>query len=166
MRSLRVPPSAPPPEGPVLFFDERCSVCRRFVAWALAADHTGMLRLARLDGPRARRLQQDHPELAARDSALWVAPGPTPGRPLRYADAILATLAYLGGAWGIAATLGRMVPRFLRDAIYRSFARHRSLFGWLGLPELSPEMRRRLAFENELPSRSFGDTHPSTHRSA
>ncbi len=159
---MPVPDSAGPDGGPVLFFDERCSICRRFVDWALSADRDGKLQLARLNGPRARRLNQDHPELGLRDSALWVVEG---AQPLRYADAILATLAYLGGPWRLAARLGRLVPRVLRDAIYRSFARHRSLFGWLGLPELSPEMRRRLAYDAEGPVPALGDHHPSTQRS-
>jgi predicted DCC family thiol-disulfide oxidoreductase YuxK len=163
---MRAPDPIGAAEGPVLFFDDRCSVCRRFEAWALATDRDGRLQLARLNGPRASQMRQIHPELAVRDSALWLSSGDSPERPLRSADAILATLAYLGGPWRLVAGFGRLVPRFLRDALYRSFARHRGLFGWLGLAEPSPEMRRRLAFDREGPNRGLGDHHPSTRRSS
>ena len=41
------------------------------------------------------------------------------------ADAVLAVAEYLGGAWRVMGTLGKLVPRPLRDAMYGLVARHR-----------------------------------------
>lgn len=116
---------------PVLFYDEGCGVCRRFVAMALRADREGRMRIAPLKGAQADALRARHPQLAAVNSSYWLPPS---GEPLIYADAILSTLEYLGGAWRLLATTGRLVPRSARDWMYRTFADNRKYFGWLSLP--------------------------------
>ena len=40
-------------------------------------------------------------------------------------EAALATMAHLGGVWEVLATLGRLVPRPVRDAAYDLIARRR-----------------------------------------
>jgi predicted DCC family thiol-disulfide oxidoreductase YuxK len=135
----------PPPgdgslQAPVLYYDARCSVCKRFVAFALARDTRGLLRLATLQGARGDALRQAYPAFAGRESAVWVAPG---ARPVGYSDAILATLDYLGGAWRGLARAGRLVPRPLRDRLYRSFADHRSYFGRIGIDRLDANANSR-----------------------
>ena len=47
------------------------------------------------------------------------------GAMLTHSDAILHILGRLGGLWCIAGGVGRLVPRVLRDAMYRGFARMR-----------------------------------------
>lgn len=136
-------------EAPVLFYDARCSVCRRFIAWAVARDRRGLLRLATLQGPRGDALRQAYPGFAGRDSAVWVAPG---ARPVGHSDAILATLRYLGGGWRALAGAGRLVPRALRDRLYRSFADHRNYFARIGLDRLDERAERRLIDEEQMAS--------------
>ena len=127
--------------GPVLFYDERCSVCRRFVTMAVRADRRGLLRIAALQGRRAEAIRHLHPEFRAMDSALWV---PSDGTPVGHSDAILSLLAYLGGPWRLLASAGRLVPRSLRNWGYRILASNRHFFSWLGLPELDAQSRGRL----------------------
>lgn len=127
-------------QGPVLFYDAECSICRRFVAFVVAADRTGVLRIAPLQGTHAQGIRRFHPEFALMDSAVFL---PREGIPLRRSDAILATLDILSGPWPAVARLGRLVPRPIRDLCYRAFVRHRDLFGWLGLPELDPRCQVR-----------------------
>lgn len=138
-----------PVTGPVLFFDTGCSVCRRFVALAVHADRSGQLRIAPLQSARAEIIRHRHPELATRKSALWL---PRVGRPQAESDAILSTLAFVGGPWKLLARVGRLVPRSLRDWTYRTFADHRSLFGRLGLAELDETSRNRLILDDRLES--------------
>jgi predicted DCC family thiol-disulfide oxidoreductase YuxK len=131
----------PSTDVPLLLYDERCSVCRRFVSLVVRADARGKLRIAPLQSPRGEALRRDHPQFAAKDSAVWVPPS---GAPLGYSDAILEALAYLGGGWRVVAGLGRLIPRAVRDWAYRAFARNRRFFGWLGLDQLDPRSRARL----------------------
>jgi len=116
---------------PVLFYDENCGVCRRFVAMALRADARGLLRIAPLKSDHADALRLRYPALVDLTSAFWL---PANGAPLAQSDAILSTLHYLGGAWRALAWVGRLVPRALRDWAYRAFADNRRFFGWLSLP--------------------------------
>ena len=51
------------------------------------------------------------------------------GRVLRQSDAILAIWSGLGWPWRLAG-LARIVPRFIRDALYRLVARNR--YRWFG----------------------------------
>lgn len=127
--------------GPLLLFDERCSVCRRVVALLVRADRRGLLRIAPLQGAYGRLVRQACPWLEAMDSALWVEPGRLPRA---YADAFLAAARYLGGTWGVLARVAALIPRRLRDWAYRTFAEHRGLFGRWGLAEFDEPTRRRL----------------------
>ncbi len=73
-----------------------------------------------------------------RFTPLKVPPGTAPdtmlvekdGRTLDRSDAILAILDALGGHWRAMGMAGRMIPRTLRDAVYRFIARNR--YRWFG----------------------------------
>lgn len=126
---------------PVLFYDARCGVCRRFIRMAVHADRKGLLRIAPLQGPLGDHLREVFPQFAKRESALWVHPG-TP--PSGFSDAILSTLDYLGGRWRVLARIGRVIPRFARDWAYRTFAHNRPHMGRVGLAELDDLSKSRL----------------------
>ena len=126
---------------PILLYDERCSVCRRFIAILIGADRTGHIRIAPLQGARGEWIRKTHPEFSDRDSAVWV---PPKGPPVGYSDAILAALRHVGGGWRMLARACRLVPRGFRNRVYRAFARNRRYFGWLGLAELDERSRQRL----------------------
>ena len=128
-------------EYPVLFYDARCGVCRRFIRMAIHADRRGQLRIAPLQGPLGEQLRQVFPQFAKRQSAVWVDQDDPPSG---FSDAILSTLDYLGGRWRVLARVGRVIPRFARDWAYRTFARNRPHMGRLGLAELDELSRSRL----------------------
>ena len=128
-------------DNPVLFYDARCGVCRRFIRMAVHADHKGLLRIAPLQGARGARLRDAYPEFARRESAIWISKGE---QPKGFSDAILSTLDYLGGRWRMLARVGRVVPRSLRDWAYRTFAHNRPHMGWLGLAELDELSKSRI----------------------
>lgn len=115
----------------VLLFDERCSVCRRFVAFVTGIDHVGHLRIAPLHSLFGDTIRRTHTQYSNRDSALFVRPD---GTILAYSDAILAALEQVGGLWRHVARALHRVPRHLRDRVYTTFANHRSAFAVFGLP--------------------------------
>jgi predicted DCC family thiol-disulfide oxidoreductase YuxK len=117
-------------DGPVLLYDAHCSVCRRFVQWFIHADTASRLRIAPLQGTYGDAVRRDQTAFSGRDSAIWI---PESGTPVHRSSAVLGVMQYLGGAWGFAAALGRLVPLPVRDWIYRTFAANRRYFGWMGL---------------------------------
>ncbi|MBC7896316.1 MAG: DUF393 domain-containing protein [Cytophagaceae bacterium] len=128
-------------DHPILFYDARCGVCRRFIRMAVRADRKGLLRIAPLQGQRGDALRQAYPQFRERDSAVLVTPSAPPHG---FSDAILSTLDYLGGRYRLLARVGRLVPRVARDWGYRTFARNRPHLGWLELDDLDDASKGRL----------------------
>ncbi len=116
-------------DTPVLLYDGDCGFCAGSVQFVLThepAARRAALRFAPLQGAFGATVRARHPEVAQIDSVLWVEYA-TDGtsRVRTYSDAGLAALAHCGGVWAGLALLGRLVPRGLRDAVYRLIARHR-----------------------------------------
>ncbi len=118
----------------VLLFDDRCSVCRRFVSFVTGIDRLGHLRIAPLQSLFGDTIRRTHTEFSKRDSALFVQPD---GTILAYSDAILAALEQVGGLWRHVARALHRVPRRLRDRVYVAFANHRRAIATFGLPWLN-----------------------------
>jgi len=112
----------------VLLYDGTCGFCARSVQFVLSHERAGgTLRFARLEGPLGTALRAQHPELAAVDSVLWFEPATvsSPERILWRSSGALRVARYLGGIWSLLASLGALVPRPVRDAVYDWIARHR-----------------------------------------
>ena len=110
----------------VLLYDGDCGFCAgsvRFVLGHEPPDSRARLAFAPLQGALGTMLRERFPELAGVDSVVWYDPG-GPSIRIRSAAA-LATMAHLGGVWAVLATLGRLVPRPVRDAAYDLIARRR-----------------------------------------
>jgi predicted DCC family thiol-disulfide oxidoreductase YuxK len=112
--------------GPVLLYDGTCGFCAASVQFILRHEREHTLRFAALDSEVGQRTRQRHPQLKSIDSMIWIEhPGETEREAvLIRSDAGLRIARYLGGPWRLAA-VGRLVPRFLRDAVYDVIARHR-----------------------------------------
>lgn len=116
--------------GPVLLYDGTCGFCAESVQLILRHDRRGILRFAALDSAFGRAVLARHPELAHVDSVVWYEPahdGVT-DRLLTRSTAALRVAKYLGGVWHLA-SVAVVVPRFLRDSLYRFVARHRHQLG-------------------------------------
>jgi predicted DCC family thiol-disulfide oxidoreductase YuxK len=128
----------------VLLYDGECAFCDRAVQFVLARDHARTFRFAPLQGEFARGVVERHPELRGVDSLILVErdPGSPSERVYVRSDGVLRVAQRLGGVWRWA-TLGRVVPRALRDAAYDAFARVRyRVFGRYDACLLpSPEQR-------------------------
>lgn len=141
-------PAPSPAPRPVLLFDAECGFCRRVVRLLLRLDPGARLAFAPLQGPPAReflRAQRLPPD--AGDSLVFIPDWhrPTPGAYQLRSDGVLRALATLGGPWRILSWL-RLIPRPLRDTLYRTVARHRHALGGDPAPWPPPHAVRSRRF--------------------
>jgi predicted DCC family thiol-disulfide oxidoreductase YuxK len=134
----------PAPEFPILFYDGVCGLCNGFVAFVARRDRAGRFRFAPLQGETAAQHLPTPASFSAAsgpDSILLLDEEGLHDR----SKAVLRVLAQLGGPWKLAAGL-RLVPRFLRDAVYGFVAKNR--YRWFGKTDACPlpegSLRRRL----------------------
>jgi predicted DCC family thiol-disulfide oxidoreductase YuxK len=120
-----------PESNPIVLYDGVCGLCNRLVQFLLKRDHHDRLRFASLQSEFAatllKRLGADPHDL---DTVYVVIDYGQPGeRILARSDAILFLLSQLGGIWKLAG-MGRVLPRVLRDAVYKVVAGNRyRIFG-------------------------------------
>lgn len=134
--------------GPVLLYDDTCGFCAASVQLVLRHDRAGALRFAPLEGVLGRAVRERHPELEHVDSIVWVDPPASSGtaeRILTRSSAALRVAAYLGGWWRLAA-VAWLVPRPVRDAVYRLIAKHRHQLSGRGTQCLVPTPEQRVRF--------------------
>lgn len=128
-------------EPPVLFFDGECGLCNRTVRWLITRDRRRGLRFAPLQGQLAAQQLPALPSGYEEGSVvLWDEEG------IHYrSDATFRAVACLGGFWRWARVL-LLIPKIVRDPVYRLIARHR--LRWFGRVEscalLSAEDRDQL----------------------
>jgi predicted DCC family thiol-disulfide oxidoreductase YuxK len=129
-------------EHPIIVFDALCVLCSANARFVLKHDRRGRFRLASMQGEVG--------------SALFRRFGIDPGDPetmvlvdgdraLRDSEAVLAIYFGLGWPWR-AMAIFRLVPRPVRDAVYRLVARNR--YRWFGRREACwvprPEQMERI----------------------
>ena len=132
--------------SPILLYDGTCGFCARSIQFVLRHESPdGQLRFARLEGPLGAELRARHPELATIDSVLWYEPSTdtSPERLLWRSRSTLRVARYLGGIWGVLASLGTLIPAPLRDAAYDWIARHRRQLAPEACVVPTPAQRRR-----------------------
>jgi predicted DCC family thiol-disulfide oxidoreductase YuxK len=117
-----------PRTWPALYYDAQCPLCTRSAWFIDRRDRTRTLRFASLHGDDGDLLRAEHPALAGVDSLVWVEAA-ADGSPVvrTHSDAVLAVGRYLGGFWRALATIAHLVPRVIRDVVYRFVARHRHI---------------------------------------
>lgn len=112
--------------GPIIVFDAECILCSANAQFVLTHDKAARFRLASMQGEAGSALFRRHGIDPADPDTLIVVDG---DRVLRDSDAILAIYAGLGWPWRAASGL-RLVPRTVRNRVYRLIARNRYwLFG-------------------------------------
>lgn len=111
-------------QGPVLLYDGECGVCAESVQWILKHESRHSLRFAALESElgRALTLLADVPEHV--DSLLWVERSEQGVRAQLWSNAVLSCIRYVGGPFRVLGALW-VIPKPLRDAAYRMFAKHR-----------------------------------------
>ena len=132
----------------LLLFDGTCGFCAESVQFVLSREkRRRTLRFASLQSQPGADVRERHPELEGVDSVIWVEAGAA-GQPERVfvrSAAVFRVLRYLGGVWTAFAWAGRIVPAFVRDAVYDWVARHRHQLIRRGKACLlpTPEQRER-----------------------
>ena len=118
--------SVQPVSSPVLLYDGTCGFCADSIQFILRHERGRTLHFAALDSAYGRAVLARHPELRAVDSMLLVEPvsAGEPERILAHSAAALRVASYLSGFWRLL-RVARLVPRPIRDAVYRLIARHR-----------------------------------------
>jgi predicted DCC family thiol-disulfide oxidoreductase YuxK len=127
---------------PIIVFDAECLLCSANAQFVLDRDRRGRFLLASMQGEAGSALYRRFGIDPADPDTLIVVEG---DRVRRDSDAILAIWAGLGWPWR-AGAMFRLVPRLLRDPVYRWVARNRyRLFGkrdtcWLPNPAFRDRM--------------------------
>lgn len=136
---------AAPPSPPIVVFDGDCHLCSGAARRILRNDRDGTIRFARLQSPLGARLMRDHGlDPGDAETFLFL----KEGRALVRSDAAVEVARHLRFPWRALAIFG-VLPRFLRDPVYRLLARNR--YAWFGRRATcfvpSPEERGRFLDE-------------------
>jgi predicted DCC family thiol-disulfide oxidoreductase YuxK len=140
--SYRADPQVPPFDDsrPLFVFDGVCVLCSGGASWIMRHDRAARIAFTPAQGAIGQALYR-HYRLAIDDTYLFL----VDGRAYGLTEGYFQVAHVLGGAWRLAALL-RLIPRVLRDAVYRLVARNR--YRWFGTVGhcalLTPEQRARL----------------------
>lgn len=111
----------------ILVFDGVCVLCSHWVSFVLRHDRRGLYKFAAMQTATGRKLLLEH-NIDPDDPNSFLLF--EQGRGYTDTDAIVRVLRSFGGRWKIASALLNVVPRFVRDPMYRWTARNRyRLFG-------------------------------------
>jgi predicted DCC family thiol-disulfide oxidoreductase YuxK len=112
--------------NPVILFDGVCNLCNASVTFAIDRDPGARLRFAALQSPAGRSLLESHGLPADYTGSLVLIEG---GAAYPESEGALRIARHLTFPWPMFYGL-RVVPRPVRDAVYRLVARHR--YRWFG----------------------------------
>jgi predicted DCC family thiol-disulfide oxidoreductase YuxK len=112
--------------NPIVLYDGVCGLCNRLVQFILARDTSDRFRFASLQSEFAQKLMIEHGVDPHDLDTVYVVKdhGETSERLLARSDAILFILSQLGSVWKLSG-VGRVLPRSIRDAVYKLVARNR-----------------------------------------
>ena len=114
---------------PILLFDGHCNLCNAWVQFILKRDSAGTIRFASLQSGAGRRLLEEHKiDENYIESLVFF----EEERFSLSSTAVLRTLSYLD-SWQKHLIFLTVVPRSLRDLVYRFIARNR--YKWFGRRE-------------------------------
>ena len=128
--------------GPVCVMDANCSLCAHGARWIAHSDRSGEFRIVPLQSELGHALMH-HYGMDPADPTSWLYL--LEGRAHSSLDALMHVGSRLGGVWNFLIVL-RIIPRGLRDILYRSVARNR--YRWFGTADLcalpDPDVQKRL----------------------
>jgi predicted DCC family thiol-disulfide oxidoreductase YuxK len=116
----------------VVVFDGVCNFCNGWVRFLLKRDRRGVLQFAPAQSAFGAKVLLENGERPDDPSTIILVDGV---RHYLRSEAILRTVAALGGGWRLA-MLGLLAPRPIRDAAYLAFGRRR--YRWFGKSESCP----------------------------
>ena len=132
---------------PIILYDGVCGLCNRLVQFLLKHDRHGRLKYASLQSDFAMKVLQRHGfDPKDLDTLHVVENFEQPDeRVLQRSDAVLRAGLELGGVWSALSSVAKVIPRSVRDVVYRFVAQNRyRVFGKYDtcmLPEPSQRSR-------------------------
>jgi predicted DCC family thiol-disulfide oxidoreductase YuxK len=126
---------------PIVLFDGVCNLCNGSVQFILKRDPQARFRFASLQSEAGRKLMAEHGlDPDALSSVVVI----EDGQAWKESSAGLRIARHLPGAWKLLRVF-KVIPRPLRDAVYRLIARNR--YRWFGKTEAcwlpTPELKAR-----------------------
>ncbi len=122
-----------PRDKPIIVFDGVCVLCTANAQLVLSADTAGKFRLAAMQEEAGAQLMQENGvDPLDPESFVLVDAATDGGRVWTDSDAVLHMWSELGWPWRAGAVF-KLVPRFVRDPLYRFIARNR--YRWFGRRE-------------------------------
>ncbi|HEY9048411.1 MAG TPA: thiol-disulfide oxidoreductase DCC family protein [Ohtaekwangia sp.] len=110
----------------VVLFDGVCNLCNGTVQFIIKRDPKGIFRFASLQSSYAQVLLK---QVGLPSDQLYSIIVIEQGIAYEKSDAVLKIVRHLSGAWS-AFTVFRIIPKFIRDALYTGLAKNRyRLFG-------------------------------------
>lgn len=110
----------------IILFDGECHVCSWSVGFVIKRDPQKRFRFASLQSEKGRECLRSAGLDPDRFDSVVVLEA---GRAFLYSDAVFVVLRQLKGIWSLLSVF-RLLPRFLRDGVYRWFAGRR--YRWFG----------------------------------
>ncbi len=114
-----------PEEKIIVLFDGYCNLCNGAVQFIIKRDPKETFLFAALSWPIGEEAKSTSPELTSVDSILVY----RNGKLHAHSSAALIIAGKLNGLWPLCGVF-YIVPRFIRDAVYRWVARNR--YSWFG----------------------------------
>lgn len=124
----------------ILLYDGECSFCNGAVQWIIPRDPQGSIHFAATQGELGQLLKGQHHIPENIDSLILI----DKGKAYLYSTAVLRASKYLHRAWPLVQLL-LIVPSFIRNPLYRLFAKNR--YRWFGKQQAcllpTPQIRAR-----------------------
>ncbi len=114
---------------PILLFDGVCNLCNSTVQFVIQQDKRAVFRFASLQSDIGKTLLAEYKVEEKNLNSVILIYG---GRYYAYSDAVLEMSRLLGGLWSVAYVF-KVIPTFLRNAVYRFVATNR--YRWFGKQE-------------------------------
>lgn len=108
-----------------IFFDGYCNLCNASVDFIVRRDRKRSFYYASLQGDTASKILADKPELHGKDSIVLL----ENGKVYTESSAVLRISLKMSALWPLM-SIFLIVPKFIRDGVYRFVARNR--YKWFG----------------------------------
>ncbi len=130
-----------PAQHAIVLFDGDCAFCNASVRWIIRRNPRDTLRFAPLESPEGRRALGSATVTDTRNTMVLIDAAGVH----TCSTAALRIASHLTQPWALLGACGLVIPRPIRDAVYRLIARNRQRLYAATVCEVpTPELRRRL----------------------
>lgn len=112
----------------IVFFDGECLLCQSFIKFLWHHDLDRKLHYAPLQGSTAEKLLPEVSRKNLKTVVFW-----DEATIFEKSDAVTAILFELGGIYKLISSIGKLIPKFIRNFFYDLVARNRTK--WFGRSE-------------------------------